>query len=410
MRLLVVTQYFWPEAFRINELVSELGRRGHKVTVLTGKPNYPDGEVFAEYRRSPGDFASYEGANVVRVPMVARGRSGLRLLLNYVSFAMSASLFGAVRLRREKFDAIFVFEPSPITVGIPAIILRRLRSWPVALWVLDQWPETLAAVGVVKSRVGLRMVGGLVSFIYARCDLILAQAQGMIPQIRKYCDPDSRVVYFPNWAESTYLEEKVLSAPEVPDWPDGFTIMFAGNIGDSQDLPAVLSAAEDLLLEKRIRWVIVGDGRAGEWVRAEVQRRGLTNVTLLGRYPPDRMPSFYRHADALLVSLRDEPIFSITVPGKIQSYLAFGRPILGMLNGEGARVIQESQAGFVSPAGDWKSLAVNVRTMAALSVAERSSMGASGSSYARREYDRDTLIGGLEAMLAEITPSKIHTT
>jgi colanic acid biosynthesis glycosyl transferase WcaI len=316
VRLLVVSQYFWPEDFRINELVSELVRRGHDITVLTGKPNYPDGSVFPEFRKDPEGFSTYHGARIVRVPMLARGRGAIRLSLNYASYAASATLFGALRLAGDHFDAVFVFEPSPVTVGFPAITLRGLKRWPVAFWVLDQWPETLAAVGAVKSRLGLRLAGGLVSFIYSRCDLILAQSRSMVRQIRKYCGDTKRVVYFPNWAESAYVAESAVPAPEVPAWRGSFTVMFAGNVGESQNFPAILDAAERLRSNNDIRWVIVGHGRASAWVKEEVDRRGLQkNFLLLGRFPLERMPSFYRHADALLVSLKSDPIFSMTVPG-----------------------------------------------------------------------------------------------
>ncbi len=171
MRLLVVSQYFWPENFRINDLVDELVRRGHEVLVLTGAPNYPDGKVFPEFKEHPRRFNAFHGAQVVRVPLLARGRGRARLLLNFLSFAISASLLGAWKLRGRKFDAIFAYQVSPITVGIPAALLRALKQAPLAFWVLDLWPETLQAIGVVRSRALLSAIGKLVTFIYRRCDL-----------------------------------------------------------------------------------------------------------------------------------------------------------------------------------------------------------------------------------------------
>jgi len=407
MRLLVVTQYFWPEDFRINDLVGQLVRRGHDVTVLTGKPNYPGGTFFPEFLRHPEQFSAYEGARVVRVPMLPRGQGALRLVLNYLSYPLSATWFGILRLRAEHFDAMFVFEPSPVTVGLPAIALRRLKKWPVAFWVLDQWPETLAAVGIVKSKAILRLVGWLVSFIYSRCDLMLVPSRSLVAGIRKYCRPDGRIVYFPNWAESTYQAGAAIAAPEVPIRVGSFSIMFAGNIGESQDFPAILEAAAQLAGHDHIRWLIVGDGRMAGWVRSEVSRRGLEDrVLLLGRHPPERMPSFYQHASALLVSLKPDPVFSITIPGKIQSYLAFGLPILGILDGEGARVIQEAGAGLTCPAGRADALAANVRKMAAMKMAEREAMGAKGRVYAHEEFDRNRLVARLEAWLMEIAGEK----
>ncbi len=339
--------------------------------------------------------------------MLGRGQGSFRLLLNYISFALSGTIFGGLRLRNERYDAVFVFEPSPITVGIPAIVLRRLKRCPVAFWVLDQWPETLAAVGAVKSQAGLQMVGRLASLIYTRCDLILAPSRSIISQIRKYCAVDKRIVYFPNWAESTYLTDNCPAASEVPDWAGGFTVMFAGNMGDSQDMPAVLDAADTLRTNTSVRWVIVGDGRAAGWVRNEIARRGLhNNVLLLGRFPVERMPSFFKRASALLVSLKPDPVFSMTVPGKIQSYLAFGIPILAMLDGEGARVVQQAQAGLTCAAGDSMGLVQNVLRMASMTELERSKMGMNGAAFARAEFGRDGLVTKLENMLTDLARTR----
>lgn len=400
----MVSQYFWPEDFRINELVAELVSRGHDITVLTGQPNYPDGVVFAEYAADPDRYSQYRGARVERVPMLARGRGGIRLALNYASFAVSATVYAVMALRPQRYDAIFVFEPSPVTVGLPAIALRALTGAPVAFWVLDQWPETLAAVGVVRSKSLLALIGRLVAFIYRRCDLLLAQSRALTEPIRKYTRPETPVEYFPNWSEGAYDDTAVEPAVEVPDDDGRFSVMFAGNIGESQNFPVILDAAERLKDDPRIRWLIVGDGRAAAMVRAEVARRGLdAKFLLLGRHPIARMPSFYKHASALLVSLKADPIFSMTVPGKIQSYLAFGLPILGVLDGEGARIIEEAGAGFTVAAGDAARLAESIRRMADLSATARREMGARGAAYARREFDRDLLVSRLESMLMRLS-------
>jgi colanic acid biosynthesis glycosyl transferase WcaI len=396
VRILVVSQYFWPENFRINDLVAEICDRGHEVTVLTGIPNYPSGEVFPEFRSNPGAFAKFGAASVVRVPMAPRGKGGLRLMFNYASFAFGATVFGAWRLRGQVFDVIFVFEPSPITVGLPAVFLRYLKHAPLAFWVLDLWPETLEAIGVVRSRPVLKAVGHLVAFIYNRCDLILAQSKSFIPQIRRYCGRDTAVEYFPSWSDAEFDFSTVEPADEVPAAEGVFSIMFAGNIGDAQDFPAILDAAEQLKDDKGVRWLIVGDGRASEWVRSEVVRRGLEHCfLLLGRYPVERMPSFFKHADALLVSLKDEPIFAMTIPGKLQSYLAAGIPVLAMLNGEGAKIIDCVGAGLSCPAGDGVALAAAVRKMAGMDIEERQRMGARGRAVSEQEFNRGALISKL---------------
>lgn len=403
--MLVVSQYFWPEVFRVNEVVTELVARGHEVTVLTGRPNYPDGRVFESYRRDPSAFARYAGATVIRVPLRPRGRGSLQLALNYLSFVVWGLLLGPWRLRGRRFDSIFVFEISPITAALPALLLRRLKRAPVLMWVLDLWPDTLSAVGVVRSPRVLRWVGAMVSFIYRRCDLILAQSRAFFANIEHWSGDASRIRYFPAWAEAVFdkEQEQVEPAPELASYRGGFNVMFAGNIGEAQDFPTVLEAAQRLRHRADIRWLVVGDGRAADAVRAEIERRDIADrVILLGRHPLDRMPAFFRGAQALLVSLRPDPIFGTTIPGKVQSYLATGVPLLGMLDGEGARVIEEAGAGLVCPAGDSGALARQVERLAAMSAAERSAMGERGRAYGVREFDRATLIARLEKWMTDL--------
>lgn len=403
MKILVVSQYFWPENFRINDLVKEWVTRGHEVTVLTGKPNYPDGQVFPEFAREPERFSHYEGARVHRVPMLARSQGAMRLMLNYLSFVIGGCLWGPWLLRDLRADVIFVYEPSPITVGIPAVLLGRIKRAPVVMWVLDLWPETLAAVGAVRSPVLLRMVGHLVSFIYNRCALVLGQSRAFIDSISHYCLDRSKVRYFPSWAESLFLQADGARAPEVPAAADTFSILFAGNIGEAQDFPAILDAAELLRHNERVRWLIVGDGRRSEWVKREILRRQLNaQVLLLGRFSIERMPSFFAHADAFLVSLKPDPIFSLTIPGKVQSYLLAGKPILGMLDGEGAGAIEAAGAGLVCPAGDSQGLVNAIERMVGMSPSERLAMGSRGRQYAEREFDRNRLMDRLLAFFSEV--------
>ena len=402
MRILVVTQYFWPENFRVNDLVKEWVQRGHQVTVLTGVPNYPLGQVFDAYREQPGAFVAYEGAEIMRVPMLPRGHGSFRLMLNYLSFVCSACIFGPYRLRGRSADVIFVFEPSPVTVGLPAVLLGKIKKAPVVFWALDLWPETLAALGIVQSPRILGWIGHMVRFIYNRCALVLGQSRGFLGSIANYCNDKAKIRYFPSWAEDVFAGEAVEAAAEIPKMEDGFTVMFAGNIGEAQDMPSVLDAVEHLRDNTAIRWVIVGDGRKSEWLQSEIVRRGLQDQVLLpGRFPVERMPSFYVHADALLVSLRRDPVFNMTIPGKVQSYLMAGIPLLGMLDGEGAAVIRDAAAGLTCDAGDGAGLAQAVLTLAAMPPQQREQLGLNGRKYAQQEFGRVQLMDRLGVLLAE---------
>lgn len=402
MKILIVSQYFWPENFRINDLTQELVQRGHNVAVLTGIPNYPDGIVHKAYSKDPKAFTHFGGADVWRVPMLARGEGSVRLLLNYLSFVLGGCLFGPWRLRGEKFDVIFVFGLSPVTLAIPAVLLGRIKRAPVVFLALDLWPETLAAVGVVRSPRILRWVGYLVSFIYQRCTLVLGQSRGFLGSIAQYCSDKEKIKYFPSWADDVFSQTDLVPAPEVQVKDGVFNVLFAGNIGEAQDLPSILTAAELLKYKTAIRWLVVGDGRKAKWLREEVERRGLKDCfILLGRFPVERMPSFYAHADALLVSLKKDPLFSLTIPAKVQSYLAAGVPLLGMLDGEGASVILEAHAGLVCESGDSHGLAAAVIEMASMSPDQRRQMGLNGCAFANKEFDRNLLMSRLENFLRE---------
>ncbi|HEX7690348.1 MAG TPA: glycosyltransferase family 4 protein [Burkholderiaceae bacterium] len=403
MKVLVVSQYFWPETFRVNEIVSELTSRGHEVTVLTGRPNYPEGSVSPDFAAAPQRFAAYAGASVLRVPLRPRGKGNLSLLLNYWSFVFWGCALGPWLLRGRPFDAIFVFETSPITSALPAILLKRIKRAPLSMWVLDLWPDTLKAVGMVKSEFSLRVAGALCRFIYRRCDLILGQSRAFVEPIRRWEGSSRRFRYFPAWSEEIFdaAAQADALAAELAPHAGSFKIVFAGNIGDAQDFPAVLEAARLTRHRPDVHWLIVGDGRAAPRVRADIDRLGLAaTVFMLGRHPVERMPSFFAGADALLVSLKADPIFAMTIPGKVQSYLASGKPLLGMLDGEGARVIEEARAGFVAPSGNAAELARLAIALADLSAGERAQMGAQGQRYGEENFKRATLMSRLEAWLA----------
>lgn len=403
MNILIVSQYFWPENFRINDLAVGMRERGHRVTVLTGIPNYPQGRYYDGYglfRRLRQDF---QGVRVRRVPLIPRGKAGgLRLALNYLSFAATACL--AAPLLRGRYDVIFVFEPSPVTVGLPALLLGRLQRAPILFWVLDLWPESLVATDAIKSPAVLRLVGLLVRFIYRRCDRVLVQSRAFVPAVVAQGAAAEDVRYFPSWVEDVYRPLPRLAEDVLPALPEGFRILFAGNVGAAQDFESVLVAVERLREHARIHWLIVGDGRRAAWLREEVGRRGLTGrVHLLGPHPLERMPAFFAAADALLVSLKRAPIFALTIPGKVQSYLACGRPILAMLDGEGARVVEEAGAGLTCPAEDGPALAENVLALAALPASEREAYGRRGREYYEKHFDRRMLFDRLESWMREVT-------
>lgn len=400
MRILVISQYFWPEEFRINDLVAGLVERGHEVTVLTGMPNYPQGELAKGYGWSGPYTQSYRGAKVVRAPLITRGNGeSLRLVINYLSFAITATVTGLFRCR-EKYDAILVFQTSPVTVGIPARILSWLRRAPILFWVQDLWPESLSATGAVTNKRALSAVAAMVRWIYRGCAVVMAQSEAFRPSLLAMEVPADRIVYFPNSAEPIYKPVSKELAWDGPTLPQGFKVMFAGNLGTAQGLGSIMDAADLLRAETAIQWIIVGDGRQRDWMHSEIKRRGLDgSVHLMGRYPVETMPMWFAQADIMLASLTRDPIFALTVPSKIQSYLACAKPIIAALDGEGARIVEEAGAGIGVPAEDAVALAAAVKIMSGKSADALRQMGDDGLSYFNRHFERDMLLTKLETLL-----------
>jgi len=408
MKILIVSQYFWPENFRINDLARELKDRGHQVTVLTGIPNYPVGRWFEGYGIASCGQENWEGVRIVRVPMVRRmsGR-GWQLALNYMSYAVAASLLGPLWCRG-RFDVVFAYEPSPFTVGIPALVMRRLKRAPMMFWVQDLWPESLKAAGAVRSKFILKAVGRMVRWIYTRCNLVLVQSEAFIEPAVAAGAVSERIHYFPNWAEDFYRPVTLVEgAPERAEMPDGFRVMFAGNMGEAQSLQTILGAAERLRNDRDIHWIMIGDGRRKEWMQEEAAKRGLDRIHFPGSFAAQRMPFFFSQAEALLVTLKQDETFARVVPSKVQSYMACGRPIVAALDGEGRRVIEMAHAGIAAAAEDAQGLADAVLHLYNLKPSERQAMGGAGQAYYEAHFKRDLLVNQLEQWMRELAEEGI---
>ncbi|MDI6746169.1 MAG: glycosyltransferase family 4 protein [Rhodocyclaceae bacterium] len=410
MRLLVFSQYFWPENFRINDLVSHLVADGLEVTVLTGKPNYPDGKVFSGYRAWGIRHERHAGAEVIRLPLVPRGsRSGLRLAINYLSFVLAGYLLAPFALRGKPFDAVFVYAPSPLLQALPAILLAWLKRAPLIVWVQDLWPESLSATGHVKNRFLLRMVATVVRYIYRHTDSILIQSEAFRVPVGRLVRDTEKVRFFPNAVETAAPSSAVPSDEIISlskDIEQGFSVVFAGNLGTAQSVETIVAAAERLRAHADVRFFLVGSGSRVDWLRAEIDRRGLSNVILPGRFPSTAMSGLYAAASALLVTLRDEAIFAYTIPSKLQGYLAAGRPVIAALNGEGARVVTEARAGVSCAAGDADALAAAVLHLRSLSPPERAVLGDNGRRYAAEHYSLERLASELVGHLEGLTAAR----
>jgi glycosyltransferase involved in cell wall biosynthesis len=402
MKILIISQYFWPEEFLINDFALGLRDRGHEIEVLSGLPNYPSGNFFPGYGWDGPYRDDFQGIPVWRSPLVPRrNASSWRLAINYFSFAFLACLRGFLACRRS-FDVILVFEISPVTVGIPARAMKVLTGAKMFFWVQDLWPESLSAAGVIHSKYILKWAGKLTRWIYRGCDRILIQSAAFRASVFNYGAQDKQIRYFPNCAEDLYRPVVLTAeAPEHALLPSGFRVMFAGNIGKSQDFETILAAAELTQAQSNIQWVVIGDGRQRSWVEAEILRRNLANVHLLGRFPKERMPAFFSLADVLFVSLKREAIFALTIPSKIQAYLACGKAIVASLDGEGARIIEAAQAGMTVPAESPLELANAIRRLSELGPEPLQAMGRNARKYYEAHFSRIHLLAEFEGWLNE---------
>jgi glycosyltransferase involved in cell wall biosynthesis len=401
LNILIVTPYFHPENFRINDFALEFKNKGHNISVLTPIPNYPDGKYYKGYGLFKKTREYFDGIIIYRSPLIPRG-SGTNWMLG-ISWLSSilGNLLTSIFLLKKTFDLIFVFGPSPFTICLPAIFIKKIKKIPICFWVLDLWPESVVSAGNLKSGLIPKLLTPIVKFIYHNSDKILVSSKGFIESIVDKGINARKIEFFPQWAEPIFrpVEKRRELLPKIIP-KESFKIMFAGNIGEAQDFPAILNAAKLLKSEKNIHWIIIGNGRRAEWVKNQIIEYGLQDyVHMLGRHPIEKMPDYYALADAMLFSLKDEYIFSITIPAKVQSYLACGKPILAMVNGEAPKIINENKAGYTCAAGDYKSLVDNVIKMSELDNSDLEKLSVNSLQCYINKFERDMLLNKVENIL-----------
>lgn len=398
MRILIISQYFWPENFKINDIALGLKERGHEVVILTGIPNYPQGTFFDGYNKNSGD-EEWEGIKIIRSKLLPRGDgSGIKLFFNYFSFAFNASI--KVGKIKDCFDRILVFETSPVTVGIPAIFAKRRFKAPYFFWVQDLWPASLTAAGGINNKLVLAFFDRLTRLIYKHSSKVLIQSRAFKDYILKQKVSVEKLVYLPNTTESFY-KHLPKSSKYDSIIPEGFKLLFAGNLGEAQSLDTFVQATK-VVIDRgyNVQWIIVGDGRYKLTLEELIRKLGIEkHIHFVGKYPSTEMSDFFSYANALYVTLKDEYIFSLTIPSKVQSYLACGKPILASLNGEGAKIIKESNSGYVSNAEDVSGLVDNIIKIYKLSEDERKQLGNNGLNYFNKEFKRSVVLDTLEKIL-----------
>ena len=407
-RILVVSQHYWPENFRIADICRGFTEDQIEVDVLCGLPNYPKGEWFDGYRYSGPRRQAHDGVEIFRAGEIRRkGNTSVRIFLNYNSYPLTAVL-NLPRLHGRKYDAVFCYETSPVLMLFPAILYAKLHRLPLTCYVLDLWPENLYSVLPVHNRL-LRTIAEKVShWHYRRCEKLIAMSPALEEKLRAVA-PRAQLTTIPQYCEDLYARD-VFDANLEKRFKGRFNVLFAGNISPAQDLRLLVQCAEKLRQDERtdVHFIIVGDGMSRTNLEEEIRGKGLSSYfTFEGQHPVTDIPAYHTMADALFAALAKSDELGLTVPAKITSYMAAGRPCLVAVDGEASRVVDEAGCGLTSPAGDAHALYQNLLALAAMSPEQRTTMGQAGRAYFEQHFRRSKLLKKLEQFIFdsnEVTP------
>jgi glycosyltransferase involved in cell wall biosynthesis len=396
IKILIISQYFWPENFRINEIASELVTRGYKVQVITGFPNYPSGKLDSDFIKDRKSYDNYKGVCIKRVPIFLRGSNKFSLFLNYISYPISAIIYILLNRRKLGHDAILTYQLSPIFSALPGIVLKKIFKKRLVMFTLDLWPETLTNFSIKESSLIYRMIRRITNYIYLNTDFVLLQNRAFKHKILEYVpEINNNLIYFPTWADNVFFQKNKLKKNNNGK----FNILFAGNIGDAQDIESIIKFLNLLKGENLIHLHFVGDGSKLALLKECIKKYELQNVTCHGRHPVESMPEFYALADAFLVTLKDNIAFNLTLPAKVQSYMSFKKPILTMANGETNAIVNQADCGLISEAGDYRTLSENAKSLSRMSTDKTVEYGMNGFNFAQKNFNKEILMDRLEIYL-----------
>lgn len=399
-RVLIITQYFYPEGFKSNDMAVELVRRGYKVDVLAGIPNYPQGKYFKGYGLFSKRKEIWNGVTIYRAFQTPRGKkaSGVGLSINYLTYMFCSTFWVLFFFVWKRYDCVIVHEPSPITQACAAVVLKKIKKIAFYPWIMDIWPDAMSSGGGIKNQQVLSVMTRFVQWVYNNSTKILITSKGFEELILRQGNYKDKLIYFPNWSDD------VMAMPirEVPQLPrDGFNIMMAGNLGSAQTIDKVMEAANLLKHRKDVRWIFVGDGSEKDYIEKYREKYHLEDtVYVMGRYPSNCMSAFYKQADAMLLTLKAKfPHLKAVVPARLQNYMSSGNPIIGMVDGGSAEIIRESNCGYVVPAEDYKALAELIEHKILLDVDNFKRKGINGRKYFEREFTIEKCISHLENII-----------
>lgn len=398
MKILVISQYYHPEQFRITDICETLVSRGHHVTVLTGIPNYPEGRIYRGYSWFKKKRETISGVEVIRVPIISRGKSFIRLALNYVSFALTAMI--NVLFLKKDFDVVYVYQLSPVTIALPGLLYKKLTGKKVFLYCLDIWPESIAAARLEHSSIIYKVMLTLSRFIYLNVDSVAVTSRMFVEYLHRVIGlKKEKINYLPQYAEEVFLID---SAQDHMETSGKVNLLFTGNVGEMQSVESIIRAAAELKELKDIKWHIVGDGSAKLRCEKLAVDLGVQDkVIFYGQRPLSDIPHFYASATALLVTLKNNKFLSYTLPAKIQSYMASGKPIIGSVNGEARIVIEDSNCGLCCEAEDYHSLANLVKRF--ISEPEKYSLyGSNSRKFYESHFSKNKIIDSIIDALTDL--------
>lgn len=400
MRVLLLTQYFHPEYFKSTDIAFELVKRGYEVEALVGIPNYPEGVYTKGYGIFKRRVETINGVKIYRCFQTPRGRKAtpIGLAINYASFVFSATFWVLFFFAwKKKYDAIITHEPSPITQIVPAIILGKIKKTPVYSWILDIWPDSFISKAGGMAKYLKPSVGAITEYVYRNSSLVMVSSKGMMPLVNRKHDYTEKLVYFPNWCDDILA----LPVKESVKLPDGFKVMMAGSINGGIGPDDVMKLVEELKNEEGLQMIFVGGGSKEQELRDFVKERGINNVVMTGRLPFEQMPALYAQADAMLLTLKktDKPHLKATVPARLQSYMAAGKPILAMIDGCSQDVIKAANCGYCADAADYEAMALQIRKMKSLAQSELDRMGKNSRNFFECHYQMNGCLDNLEHYL-----------
>jgi glycosyltransferase involved in cell wall biosynthesis len=395
MKILVVCQHYWPEPFQLSDVCESLVRRGHTVHVITDVPNYPEGYIYKDYKKGKRRKEEKDGVRITRTFTVGRRKGILFRLLNYYSFAWSSKRFA--KKLKEEYDVVFTNQLSPVMMTGAALAYAKKRGKKCVLYCMDLWPASLAAGGIREGSFIYRHFAKVSKKHYTRADKILITSQMFADYFSEQFGiaGEERISYLPQYADDRF--DAVASTTQQQK--DTVDLVFAGNVGAAQSMPTIVHAAKRLSDHPELRWHIVGDGSELENTKRLAEELGVTNVIFHGRHPVEEMPQYYAMADAMLVTLTADPIISLTLPAKVQSYMAAGKPVLAAANGEIPKVIAAADCGFCAEAENAEAFAEAVRKF--LDGGDRTAMGARARAYYDAHFTKEMFLDTLERVLEQ---------